>query len=257
MNGRTNVLGVAISTVNPGSALMRIHRAIRYGEKGYICVTGVHGVMEAQADSRFRTILNRSLLTTPDGMPVVWVGRVQGNHDMGRVYGPDLMASVVRDGIERGYRHFLFGGDPGVAEDLGKRLCRRFRGAQIVGTYTPPYRPLDEEERREVIEQIQQCRPHIVWVGLSTPKQERFMSEYITALDTTLMIGVGAAFDIHTGRVKEPSRWIKKAGLQWAHRLAQEPRRLWRRYLYNNPRFIYQVALQMSGLKQFDIVSSL
>jgi len=209
--------------------------------------------MEAQADPVFRNVLNSAFLNTPDGMPTVWVGRAQGHRDMGRVYGPDLMLSVFEQGVERGYRHFFFGGNVGVAADLECALRSRFPGALVVGTYTPPFRPLSEEEGIELVEQVRRAAPDIVWVGLSTPKQERFMSEYLGILETTLMVGVGAAFDIHTGRIKEPSEWLKHSGLQWVHRLAQEPRRLWRRYLYNTPRFSCQIALQFLGLRTFRI----
>jgi len=223
-------------------------RLIASGKRGQVCVTGVHGIMEAQSDPHFRFILNSSFLTVPDGTPLVWVGRMQRHRRIGRVYGPDLMIELCRRFVERGYRHFLYGGQEGVAEKLAVCLQRRIPGLQIAGTYTPPFRPLDSKEEAELFEKISACRPEVIWVGLSTPKQERFMAQYIDRLDTKLMIGVGAAFDIHTGRINDAPDWMKPLGLQWLHRLGQEPRRLWRRYLINNPKFVLGIALQMSGL---------
>ncbi len=197
--------------------------------------------MEAQDDSKFKRILNESLLTTPDGMPTVWIGRDRGFSDMRRVYGPDLMLNVCRRFVDRGCNHFLYGGEPGVAENLAEHLEKIVPGVRIVGTYTPPFRPLNLAEERDLIRSVRELRPDFFWVGLSTPKQERFMAEYIDKLDTKVMLGVGAAFDILSGRVKDAPNWIKTCGLQWLHRLNQEPRRLWRRYLINNPKFVYML----------------
>lgn len=168
---------------------------------------------------------------------------------MRRVYGPDYMLQMCRLSLVRGYRHFLFGGKPGVAPRLAEELVRRFPGLQVVGTYTPPFRPLNDAENAELAAQVKRAKPDIFWVGLSTPKQERFMAEYISRLDTNLMVGVGAAFDVHTGQTKDAPQWVKLCGLQWLHRLVQEPRRLWRRYLVNNPRFLVQITLQFLGLR--------
>ncbi len=247
-----NVLGVAINAVSMGKAVDACGEWIDQG-RGYVCVTGVHGVMEAQADPQFRSVLNGSLLTVPDGMPMVWVGRLQGYRGISRVYGPDFMIEICRQSVHRGYRHFLYGGGDGVAEELAERLRRRIPGVQIVGTYTPPFRPLHSEELRDLQIRVAACKPDIFWVGLSTPKQERFMAQHICCLDTKLMIGVGAGFDIHTGRVKDAPTWMKAAGLQWFHRLLQEPRRLWKRYLVNNPKFIVRIALQLSGITRYSL----
>jgi N-acetylglucosaminyldiphosphoundecaprenol N-acetyl-beta-D-mannosaminyltransferase len=227
--------------------------AIQNGRKGYVCVTGVHGVIEAQSDSAFRRILNRSLMTTPDGMPMVWIGRIQGRSRMRRVYGPDYMMDMCRFSVARGYRHFLYGGGQGVAARLATELTKRCPGLQIVGTYTPPFRPLNSTEESELVALVAETKPDVFWVGLSTPKQERFMAHYLEKLDVKLMAGVGAAFDIHTGGIKDASPWLKRAGLQWLHRLAQEPRRLWKRYLVNNPKFIWKIGLQFLGLRKFNI----
>ena len=226
-------------------------RWIVANNRGYICVTGVHGVMEARRNPDFRRILNHAFINAPDGMPMSWVGHLQGHSQMDRIFGPDLMAATCRISIERGYRHFLYGGEPGVAEMLKDSLQRRFPGLQVVGTYTPPFRSLTTEEEQELLTQVRRSQPHIFWVGLGTPKQERFMADYIDRLQVPLLVGVGAAFDYHTGRTRDCSQWIKRAGLQWLHRLLQDPRRLWKRYLRNNPSFLWNIALQILKLRRY------
>jgi N-acetylglucosaminyldiphosphoundecaprenol N-acetyl-beta-D-mannosaminyltransferase len=157
------------------------------------------------------------------------------------VFGPDFLLEICQLSVTRGYRHFLYGGAEGVAHELKESLECRFPGIEIVGTYTPPFRPLNHEEERDVLTQIQSARAEVLWVGLSTPKQERFMAQFAAQLQTPLLVGVGAAFDYHTGRIRDCSPWIKRSGLQWVHRLLQDPKRLWHRYLRNNPAFIWKV----------------
>jgi N-acetylglucosaminyldiphosphoundecaprenol N-acetyl-beta-D-mannosaminyltransferase len=250
---RVNVLGVGVHAINMQQAIAHLLDAASRKQKGYVCVTGVHGVMEAQKDPGFRDILNHSLLTTPDGMPTVWVGRARGHSEMARVFGPDLMIELCRASVTRQMTHFLYGGAPGVAEQLKRNLQARVPGVRIVGTHTPPFRALDEQEQYTLGMQLAEAKPDFFWVGLSTPKQERFMAEYLPRLETTVMLGVGAAFDLHTGRMKDAPRWIKDSGLQWAHRLAQDPRRLWKRYLINNPKFLAAISAQMLGLRRYEL----
>jgi N-acetylglucosaminyldiphosphoundecaprenol N-acetyl-beta-D-mannosaminyltransferase len=250
---RVNVLGVGVSAINLGLAVTAIADAVAQKAKGYICVTGVHGVSEAQADPAFRQILNRAFLNTPDGMPMVWMGRVQGFHHMERVYGPDLMLRLCEISAARGFRHFFYGGAPGVAEELKRRLEQRFPGLSIVGTYSPPFRPLSREEESELTQKVTTLKPDLFWVGLSTPKQEKFMAQYWQTLDATLFFGVGAAFDFHAGRVRQAPRWMQRSGLEWLFRLACEPRRLWKRYLKNNPLFVLRAISQLTGLKKFPL----
>lgn len=249
---RVNILGVGVTAMDMPQAVRMATSAVSQGRKGYVCVTGVHGIMEAQKDPKFREILNHSLLTTPDGMPTVWVGRMNGFSNMRRVYGPDFMLDVCAASVEPGYTHFLYGGVEGVAEQLKAELTRKFPGLKIVGTYTPPFRPLNAEENADLQSQVAALRPDFFWVGLSTPKQERFMAEYLPKLDTRVMVGVGAAFDMHTGRATDSPDWVKSAGLQWLHRLLQEPSRLWKRYLINNPIFIYKMTSQLLGLTKYE-----
>jgi N-acetylglucosaminyldiphosphoundecaprenol N-acetyl-beta-D-mannosaminyltransferase len=246
---RVDVLGVGISALNLESAKKTILERLKKREKGYICVTGVHGVIEAQDDSKFRNILNESFLTTPDGMPMVWISWLRKHHEVDRVYGPDLMlemAEATRDGK---YTHFLYGGRPGIAELLQRRLEERYPGIRIVGTYTPPFGPLPAEEERKLREKFQKLKPDMTWVGLSTPKQEWFMADYLGKLDTTVMFGVGAAFDFHSKVVKQAPRWIQRSGFEWLYRTFQEPRRLFFRYLKNNTRFLWRYALSCVGLE--------
>jgi N-acetylglucosaminyldiphosphoundecaprenol N-acetyl-beta-D-mannosaminyltransferase len=232
-----------MSVLNIPDAVRRITQAALQRQQGYICVTGVHGIIESRTDPTLRHILNHAFLCTPDGMPTVWMGRLSGHEQMTRVYGPDLMLAVMEATATLPIRHFLYGGMPGVAEELRTTLQSRYPGLQITGTYSPPFRPLDSTELTDLQNQVTHSRADILWVGLSTPKQERFMAEYLPRLDTSLMIGVGAAFDFHTGRVRQAPRWVQQNGLEWLYRLIQEPKRLWRRYLTIVPRFILLIAL--------------
>jgi N-acetylglucosaminyldiphosphoundecaprenol N-acetyl-beta-D-mannosaminyltransferase len=253
MTNRVNVLGVGISVLNLKTALDEIAAAVRERRKGYICVRDAHGVMLAQKDAAFRRILNEAFLCTPDGMPMVWIGRLHGHREMSRVYGPDLMLEVCAWSETNSCRHFFYGGTPGVAEELRGKLTARFPKLQTVGCYTPPFRPLNTEEEKELRVMIHVAKPDIMWVGLSTPKQEKFMAEFLPKLDVTLMIGVGAAFDFHAGRVRQAPRWMQRSGLEWLFRVACEPRRLGKRYLKNNPLFAWKIAGQLSGLKKYSL----
>jgi N-acetylglucosaminyldiphosphoundecaprenol N-acetyl-beta-D-mannosaminyltransferase len=207
--------------------------------------------MEAHRDPEVRQALNHALMNVPDGMPMSWVGHLQGFRNMDRVFGPDLMMAMCRLSVERGYRSFLYGGKPGVAELLSDTLQKKMPGLQVVGTYTPPFRSLTADEENDVLARVRESRPDIIWVGLSTPKQERFMAQYAHQFQVPLMFGVGAAFDFHTGAIRDCSPWIKRAGFQWLHRLMQDPRRLWKRYLLNNPAFLWHIAMQLLGFRKY------
>jgi N-acetylglucosaminyldiphosphoundecaprenol N-acetyl-beta-D-mannosaminyltransferase len=204
-------------------------------------------------DQGFRRILNRAFLCTPDGMPMVWVGRLQGRKEMARVYGPDLMLAVLARSEKKGYRHFFYGGANGTAEALRAQLRKRFPKLQIAGTYEPPFRPLRPAELAELQKSVRAARPDMMWIGLSTPKQERFMAEHLGQLDVTLMAGVGAAFDFLAGRARQAPRWMQRSGLEWLFRLACEPRRLGKRYLKNNPLFVFRIFCQFTGLKKYPL----
>lgn len=242
---RVDVLGVKVSAIDLKRAVSLVDAAISGGRSGYVCVTGVHGVMEAQKDAVLRQILNNALINAPDGMPMSWVGWLSGFSAMDRVYGPEFMLAVCELSVKRGYRHFLLGGKPGVAEALKRALLAKFAGLNVVGTYTPPFRALTYSEEEELFDLARKAKPDIIWVGMSTPKQEKFMAKYETQLGAPLMAGVGAAFDIHAGLVEDAPHWVKRSGLQWLHRLAQEPRRLAPRYLENNPKFLLRISGQL------------
>ncbi|MDI2124568.1 WecB/TagA/CpsF family glycosyltransferase [Yinghuangia seranimata] len=249
---RVDVLGVGVSTVNPRSALDEVTRWIDTGRREYVCVTGVHGVMEAQRDPELLRIHNASGLTVPDGMPMVWAGHRVGAGWMARVYGPDFMLDVLARAAERGWSSYLYGGAEGVPELLGERLVERFPGLKIAGAYSPPFRPLTEAEDAEVVERINASGADLVWVGLSTPKQERWMASHRERLAANVLFGVGAAFDQHAGRARPAPPWLQERGLEWAYRLVKEPRRLWRRYLRNNPAYLARSVLRPPRLRPVD-----
>ena len=250
---RVNVLGVGVSAITMADTLTWIGRWIATGAQRYVCVTGVHGIMESQTDPDLRAIHNRASLVTPDGMPLVWISWLRGYRHVERVYGPDLMLACCRASVSKGHRHYLYGGAPGVGERLASRLQERVPGLMIAGTWSPPFRDLTAIEEDAMIERIAAARPDIIWVGLSTPKQERWMARYVDRLGVPVLIGVGAAFDIHAGVTKQAPRWIQRSGFEWLFRLLTEPRRLWRRYLFNNPRFVWRFFLQLSGLARYEI----
>lgn len=260
MRSRSNVLGVGISPLSLPVAVKQAIEASKTPEfQGFVTVTGVHGVMESQRDPELKKIHNRSFLSTPDGMPMVWIARRNGFKEVSRVYGPDLMHELFRQAESAKLRHFLFGGADGVVETLAAKLEEKFAATLIVARVTPPFRALNEEEEVELVASIQETRPHFLWVGLSTPKQEYFMDgllnkypELTKGWDHGLVLfGVGAAFDFHAGLVRQAPRWIQRSGLEWLFRLCMEPRRLWKRYVLNNTTFILAIARQMTGISRF------
>jgi N-acetylglucosaminyldiphosphoundecaprenol N-acetyl-beta-D-mannosaminyltransferase len=219
------------------SAVEKVFAAVN-GAPAYACLAGAHGIIEARRSPELAKAYREAELVLPDGMPTVWIGHSQGHATMDRVFGPDLMLQVFDRSQRTKHRHFLCGGKPGVAEELSQALLARFPDAEIVGTYTPPFRQLTAAELEELRETIARCKPDFFWVGLSTPKQEIFMLQQHRLLGTKVMIGVGAAFDYHTGRITDSPQWVKRAGLQWLHRLVQEPRRLLWRYVRTNTIFL-------------------
>ena len=236
--GAIDVLGVSVSASNVVTAIDEINRWIREGRRSYATLTGVHGVMESVRSKDVRNAHATAGMVLPDGMPLVWLLWHDGFHDADRVYGPDLMLALFADRAGVGYRHFLYGSTRPVVERLRNNLERRFPSANIVGMHSPPFRQVGEAEDDAVIASINTAAPDIVWVGLSTPKQEVWMAGHRHRLNAPALIGVGAAFDFHAGMARLAPRTLQRMGLEWAFRLAMEPRRLSGRYLRNNPAFL-------------------
>jgi N-acetylglucosaminyldiphosphoundecaprenol N-acetyl-beta-D-mannosaminyltransferase len=251
---RFNVLGTGVSAMSLADTRDLLVGAHGQRRLGYVCATGVHGVSEARRDASFASVLARAWLVVPDGMPLVWLGRWHGHRAITRVYGPDLMLAVCAAGRSVGLTHYLCGGDTGVAEDLRDSLVARFPGLEVVGIHTPPFRPLGPDDIEAVRADVAAQRPDIVWLGLSTPKQERLAAQLVDVLDTGALVTVGAAFDFHTGRVAQAPPWMQRLGLEWLHRLAREPRRLAPRYLVNNPLFVLRTLAQLTGLRRYPLV---
>ncbi len=248
-----NVLGAPLAEVNLDTATEFLLNAASAGRKGYVCVVSVHGVVESQFNTKFLDALNNSLLNTPDGMPLVWFGRISGYSKISRVYGPDLMLRMMQATRDGRFSHFFFGGAPGVAEQLKKEFEQRYSGVKIVGTFTPPFRPLNEIELAALKTTLNEVRPHFFWVGLGTPKQEIFMMEHSEHLNAGIMLGVGAAFDFHSGRIQQAPRWIRHNGFEWLFRLIKEPRRLWMRYAVIVPVFLWHVFLSATRIRSYPL----
>jgi len=249
---RFDVLGVPVDAVQIPDVILKMEQWISRGDAGrYIAVTNTHVVVEAERDRSFRQTLVCADLVVPDGMPLVWMGRRNGFHMPQRVYGPDLFEAFCRETHEKGYTHFFYGGAPGTPEEIARVLKKRYPGLRVVGTYSPPFRPLTPEEDAQTVAMINRAAPDVLWIGLGCPKQERWMHEHRSCLAVPVMLGVGAAFDFLSGRTPQAPRWIREHGLEWLYRLCKEPRRLWRRYLVSNSSFIYYCCLESVGLKRF------
>jgi exopolysaccharide biosynthesis WecB/TagA/CpsF family protein len=245
-----NVLGVAIDALNLESALLRVARFLQSGRKGYLCAVDVSGILAARRDPEVARTFAEAVIVIPDGTPTAWVGRLQRHSSMEAVTGPALMRAIFSHEEFAGYSHFFYGGKEGVADELAANMIRQFPWTRVAGTYTPPFRDLTSKEESQLARIIAECKPDMIWVGISAPRQDLFMRRMLPRLDTRLMFGVGAAFDFHTGRLKDCPPWVKKVGLHWLHRLAQDPKRLWRRNV-GNMAFLWHIALQLTGLKVY------
>jgi N-acetylglucosaminyldiphosphoundecaprenol N-acetyl-beta-D-mannosaminyltransferase len=244
------VLGVRVDAVQIPDVISRMTQWIDNREAGnYIAVTGMHGVMEAQHSAQFKQTLNGASLVVADGMPLVWVGKAQRFKMRRRVYGPELMETFCKNTGGR-YSHFFYGGAAGIADQLGQVLEQRF-GIRVAGAYSPPFRHLNPDEERALLDLLRTSRPDILWVGLSTPKQEMWMAEYRERAGIPVLVGVGAAFDFFTGRTRQAPAWMREHGLEWLFRLASEPKRLWRRYIIYGSQFAWKIALQLTGIKRY------
>jgi N-acetylglucosaminyldiphosphoundecaprenol N-acetyl-beta-D-mannosaminyltransferase len=247
------VLGTRVDAIETPAVIKKIEEWIAAGDQGrFISVTNVNTIMQGRSDSSFSVIVNNSDLSVPDGMPLVWLGRLHGYALRERVAGPDLLPECCRKTQNAGYRHFFYGSAEGVAKQLASELKCQFPGIRVAGTYSPPFRQLTQEEDQHIIQMINQAHPDVLWVGLGCPKQERWIYEHRNRLQVAVMIGVGQAFDIHAGRLRRAPAYMRNHGLEWLCRLLLEPRRLWRRYLIYNSKFICDLLLESlhSGFRE-------
>ncbi len=247
------VVGVPLALTDYEEMLDWMDGMIATRERGYVCACNVHTVMASREDPELRLALQHSSFNVPDGQPLVWAINSLGYSLARRVYGPELMSRACDRAAAHGHRFYLYGGrNQGALVQLALNLRRRHPGVKIVGGYSPPHRPLTEEEREAVVQEINRADADVVWVGIGVPKQEKWMIQMRGDLEAPVLAGVGAAFDFHAGLVPQAPNWIQEAGLEWAYRLAHEPRRLWRRYLRYNPRFMSAFARQLSQRRQRD-----
>ena len=237
---RADVLGSRINLCGHDAALYIVEQAIERGHGGYVCFTNAHTVMEGRRDENFRAITNGSLLSLADGRPVYWVTRWRTRGRAGHAPGPDFFGHALRQRPQR--RHFFYGSTPGNLALLRERIRIDFPDAVVCGMFSPPFRPLTDDDRREHARMIREAGAEYVWVGLGAPKQERWMAQMAAELRPAVLLGVGAAFDFQSGRVRRAPPAMRRLGLEWLHRLGQEPRRLWRRYLVTNSLFLWHLA---------------
>jgi N-acetylglucosaminyldiphosphoundecaprenol N-acetyl-beta-D-mannosaminyltransferase len=239
------VLGVPLALTDYAGTLDWMDAAIDSRHRGYVCVAATHTVVACQDDADLRSAVLRADFTVPDGQPLVWALNALGHGLTDRVYGPTLMDLACERAARTGRRFYLYGGrNQGALVELTRSLRLRHPGLKIVGGHVPPFRALSAEEEDAVVADINRAAPDVVWVGIGVPKQEKWMARMRERLDAPVLVGVGAAFDFHAGLIPQAPDWMQRAGLEWAFRLAQEPRRLWRRYLRYNPRFVTGFARQ-------------
>ena len=248
-----NILGVRLHPMRFTAAVDLMEQWIAERLPRILCFPGSDMLAACQRNDRQRTALNNADVTLTDGMMLARLCRLFGAAHAERVYGPDVMLELCRRSPERGYRHFFYGGAPGVAETLAARLQAQFPGLRIVGTCSPPYRPLSESEIAEDMRLINDSQADVVWIGLGTPKQEIWMTDNRSRLHAPLLLGVGAAFDFHAGNLRQAPRWVRAAGFEWFFRLCTQPRRLFKRYIVQLAQFLGLLTLQIGGLREFPI----
>jgi N-acetylglucosaminyldiphosphoundecaprenol N-acetyl-beta-D-mannosaminyltransferase len=238
--------GIPVAVTDYDEVMDAMDGLVASRERGYFCAAPVHALMVARNDPEMHDALLRSTMVMPDGMPLVWGVNLLGERLHDRVYGPELMLRYSRRCAERGHRVWLYGGrDQGSLAQLALNLRQHHPGIQVVGGYSPPFRPLTAGEEDAVVEQINEARPDVLWVGIGVPKQEKWMARMRDRLEVPVMCGVGAAFDFHSGRISQAPSWMQERGLEWMYRIAQEPRRLLPRYLWFNPLFVAVLARQL------------
>lgn len=248
-----SVLGVQLDAVQIPDVVAQMEKWIREKTGCHsIAATGMNGIVEAQHDAAFKQVLNATDLVVPDGMPLVWLGRHRGHFLPRRVYGPDLLLAFCEKTEGRGYRHFFYGAErePDVPVRLAEILKGGFPGTTVVGTYSRPMPCPSPDQENEILSVISRAAPDVLWVGLGELRQVRWMHEHRNQLNVPVMVGIGAAFDMLSGRKKQAPRWMRERGLEWLFRLCQEPRRLWRRYLIYGTQFIAYLVLESLGFKK-------
>ena len=238
---QVSILGVPVSAVNMDTAVRTILQWVEKRQAEFVCVREVFGLMCAVRDPEMMQIQRAAAMVTPDGMPLVWISRFRSKRKVGRVSGADFMDALCNAGQARGLRHYFYGGKPGVAEVTIQKLKSKFPNLCVVGSYSPPFRPLTDEEDSAIVAAIQDSGAQVVWVGIGTPKQDFWMRNHVGRIQGATLIGVGAAFDFQSGTVQRAPKWMQKSSLEWLHRLASEPRRLWYRYLVVSPLFMVKV----------------
>ncbi len=238
---RISVLGTKVSVTNLQGASLYLKDCIEQQKRTYVCIAPVSTVVDAWRNDAYRRIINSSGMTTPDGIPLVWLGKLKGERTIGRTYGPDLMLKFCELSQQKGYKHYFYGGTKETNRLLAARLQERFPGLNIVGNFAPPFRAVGEKEEEAVLEQINESNPDILWVGLGSPKQDYWMYHHRDQLNVPVIIGVGAAFDFISGVKKQAPPWMRGCGLEWFFRLCCEPGRLWRRYLFGNALFVFLI----------------
>ncbi len=243
-NQSRHILGMRIDATSYRETAEVIASLADAGVGGKVCVATVHMVMESFDDPEFRAIVNDAVRVTPDGVPLVWALRWLGVPNAQRVYGPTLLPHVCSLAAERGLSVGFYGGTPEVLDEMTRRLNQQIPQLEVAFVYAPPFRPLTADEDAKLTSQIQASGARILFVGLGCPKQERWIHQHGPSL-SCVMVGVGAAFDFQAGAKPQASAWIQRAGLEWLFRLATEPRRLWHRYLYHNPRFLFFLGREL------------
>lgn len=238
-----NIMGVNIAAINMDWLLKYLDKNIDLLHGDYICVSNVHTTVTSYEEPDYCAVQNGGLMAIPDGGPLSTVGRKRGHKNMARTTGPSLMGEIFKITAKKGYRHFFYGSKQETLDLLEQKLNERYPGIQIAGMYSPPFRPLTEDEDVAVIKMINESKPDFVWIGLGAPKQERWMADHQGKIDG-LMLGVGAGFDYYAGNIKRAPKWMQKRNLEWVYRLIQDPRRLFNRYLHTNVKFIVNAVFQ-------------
>ena len=251
MSSRVNILGNRIDCFKSYHDLyFYVLKELRTKDiiKPYVTVNNVHTMVEAFWDSSYRAIINESFLSIPDGKPLQIVGRLKGNKDISRLFGPTVMEKFVDWGREDGVKHFFLGNSEENLKRLKQAIEKKYPGTIIAGMISPPFKPMKEWDNERFAQLINDAKPDYIWVGLGAPKQERWMNENCQKMQTGIMFGIGAGFDYMAGNTKHAPQWMKNFALEWLFRLLQEPKRLWKRYLKTIPQFLFFASLELLGI---------